>query len=316
MAYHYVVTAQKPTAVTSCITGNFTSPTDLNLLVAKVSRLEMYLVTPEGLRPMKEVGLYGRVAKMKLFRPPYEDKDLVFILTARYNAMILEWRSGANGELEVVTRAHGNVSDKIGKPSENGILAVIDPQARVIGLRLYDGLFKIIPLDKDSTELKAASLRLEELNVYDVEFLHGCSNPTIILIHQDLNGRHIKTHEISLRDKEFMKIPWKQDNVETEASILIPVPSPLGGAIVIGQESIVYHDGQSYVAVAPPQIKLTPINCYCRVDTRGLRYLLGDIAGRLFMLLLELQDKPDGTQAVKDLKVELLGEALVIHVHK
>ncbi|CAG4984132.1 unnamed protein product [Colias eurytheme] len=308
MAYHYVVTAQKPTAVTACITGNFTSPTDLNLLVAKVSRLEMYLVTPEGLHPMKEVGLYGRVAKMKLFRPPYENKDLVFILTARYNAMILEWRTGPNGDLEVVTRAHGNVADRIGKPSENGILAVIDPQARVIGLRLYDGLFKIIPLDKDSTELKAASLRLEELNVYDLEFLHGCANPTLILIHQDLNGRHIKTHEINLRDKEFMKIPWKQDNVETEASILIPVPSPLGGAIVIGQESIVYHDGQSYVAVAPPQIKMTPINCYCRVDTRGLRYLLGDIAGRLFMLLLELYERVDDTHAVKDLKVELLGE--------
>ncbi|XP_059050799.1 DNA damage-binding protein 1-like [Achroia grisella] len=308
MAYHYVVTAQKPTAVTACVTGNFTSPTDLNLLVAKVSRLEMYLVTPEGLRPMKEIGLYGRVAKMKLFRPPYEDKDLVFILTARYNAMILEWRTSSSGELEVVTRAHGNVADRIGKPSENGILVVIDPQARVIGLRLYDGLFKIIPLDKDSTELKAFTLRLEELNVYDIEFLHGCSNPTLILIHQDLNGRHIKTHEIGLRDKQFTKPLWRQDNVETEASILIPVPSPLGGAIVIGQESIVYHDGQSYVAVAPPQIKLTPINCYCRVDTRGLRYLLGDIAGRLFMLLLELQEKIDGVQAVKDLKVELLGE--------
>lgn len=34
--------------------------------------------------------------------------------------------------------------------------------------------------------------RLDELNVYDVEFLHGCANPTLILIHQDLNGRHIK----------------------------------------------------------------------------------------------------------------------------
>ncbi|CAG9789143.1 unnamed protein product [Diatraea saccharalis] len=308
MAYHYVVTAQKPTAVTACVTGNFTSPTDLNLLVAKVTRLEMYLVTPEGLRPLKEVGLYGRVAKMKMFRPPDENKDLVFILTARYNAMILEWKTGPNGQLEVITRAHGDVSSRVGKPSENGMLAVIDPQARVIGLRLYDGLFKIIPLDKDSTELKAASLRLEELNVYDVEFMHGCANPTLILIHQDLNGRHIKTHEISLRDKEFCKIPWKQDNVETEASILIPVPSPLGGAIVIGQESIVYHDGQNYVAVAPPQIKLTPINCYCRVDTRGLRYLLGDIAGRLFMLLLELHEKMDGTQTVKDLKVDLLGD--------
>lgn len=51
------------------VSGNFTSPSDLNLLVAKNSRLEVYLVTPEGLRPMKEVGLYGRVAKMKLFRP-------------------------------------------------------------------------------------------------------------------------------------------------------------------------------------------------------------------------------------------------------
>lgn len=56
------------------------------------------------------------------------------------------------------------------------------------------------------------------------------------------------------------------------------------------------------------RFQLTPINCYCRVDVRGLRYLLGDIAGRLFMLLLELAHKPDGSQAVKDLKVELLGQ--------
>lgn len=98
--------------------------------------------------------------------------------------------------------------------------------------------------------------RMEEVTVQDVEFLYGCTNPTLILIHQDINGRHIKTHEINLRDKEFMKIAWKQDNVETEATMLISVPSPLGGAIVIGQESIVYHNGSSYVAVAPSIIKV------------------------------------------------------------
>lgn len=49
--------------------GNFTSATDLNLIVAKNSRLEIYLVTPEGLRPIKEVGIYGKIAVMKLFRP-------------------------------------------------------------------------------------------------------------------------------------------------------------------------------------------------------------------------------------------------------
>lgn len=60
--------------------------------------------------------------------------------------------------------------------------------------------------------------------------------------------------------------------------------------------------------------QLTPINCYCRVDEKGMRYLLGDIAGRLFMLLLELQEKMDGTQSVKDLKVELLGKKHIVDV--
>lgn len=149
---------------------------------------------------------------------------------------------------------------------------------------------------------------MEEVYVHDVEFLYGCTNPTLIIIHQDLNGRHIKTREISLRDKEFIKIAWKQDNVETEATMLIPVPLPLGGAIVIGQESIVYHDGSSYVAVAPPIIKQSTINCYARVDTKGFRYLLGNMTGNLFMLFLETEGNSKGNLCVKDLKVELLGE--------
>lgn len=51
------------------LTGNFTSPSDLNLILAKNTRIEIHLVTPEGLRPLKEIGLYGKVAVMKFFRP-------------------------------------------------------------------------------------------------------------------------------------------------------------------------------------------------------------------------------------------------------
>lgn len=307
MTHHYIVTAQKATAVTACVTGNFTRAKDLNLIVAKNSRLEIYVVTPEGLRPVKEVGIYGKIAVMKLFRPADETKDLLFILTHRYDAMILECKK-THDDIKIVTKAHGNVADRVGKPAETGILAVIDPKARVIGLRMYEGLFKIIPLDKDTNELRATSLRMEEVYVHDVEFLYGCANPTLIIIHQDLNGRHIKTREISLREKEFIKIAWKQDNVETEATMLIPVPLPLGGAIVIGQESIVYHDGSSYVAVAPPIIKQSTINCYARVDTKGFRYLLGNMTGHLFMLFLETEENSKGVLCVKDLKVEMLGE--------
>lgn len=76
--------------------------------------------------------------------------------------MILQCH-GDGENFDIVTKAHGNVADRIGKVSENGIIAIVDPLARVIGLRLYDGLFKIIPLDKETNELKACSIRLDIL---------------------------------------------------------------------------------------------------------------------------------------------------------
>ncbi|XP_029984247.1 DNA damage-binding protein 1 [Sphaeramia orbicularis] len=310
MSYNYVVTAQKPTAVNACITGHFTSAEDLNLLIAKNTRLEIYVVTAEGLRPVKEVGMYGKIAVMELFRPKGESKDLLFILTSKYNACILEYKQ--NGEsIDIITRAHGNVQDRIGRPSETGIIGIVDPECRMIGLRLYDGLFKVIPLDRDNRELKAFNIRLEELQVIDVHFLYSCQAPTVCFIYQDPQGRHVKTYEVSLREKEFNKGPWKQENVEAEASMVIPVPEPFGGAIIIGQESITYHNGDKYLAIAPPTIKQSTIVCHNRVDPNGSRYLLGDMEGRLFMLLLEKEELMDGTVALKDLHVELLGETSI-----
>nr|XP_029494598.1 DNA damage-binding protein 1-like isoform X1 [Oncorhynchus nerka] len=291
-------------------TGHFTSAEDLNLLIAKNTRLEIYVVTAEGLRPVKEVGMYGKIAVMELFRPKGESKDLLFILTAKYNACILEYKQ--NGEsIDIITRAHGNVQDRIGRPSETGIIGIVDPECRMIGLRLYDGLFKVIPLDRENRELKAFNIRLEELQVIDVHFLYGCQAPTVCFIYQDPQGRHVKTYEVSLREKEFNKGPWKQENVEAEASMVIPVPEPFGGAIIIGQESITYHNGDKYLAIAPPTIKQSTIVCHNRVDPNGSRYLLGDMEGRLFMLLLEKEELMDGAVVLKDLRVELLGETSI-----
>ena len=50
------------------------------------------------------------------------------------------------------------------------------------------------------------------------------------------------------------------------------------------------------------------------MDANGSRYLLGDMNGRLFMLLLEKEERMDGSATIKDLKVELLGE--VCHKRK
>lgn len=247
---------------------------------------------------------------MKLFRPPGEPKDLLFILTQRHNAMILQCqRDGEN--IEIITRAHGDLSDEISRESETGSLVLIDPHYKLIGLRLYDGLFKIIPLDKENKELKAFIIRMEELKIYDMQFLHGCPLPTIAFIQSDANSRNVKTYEVSLKEKELFKGPWKQDNVESEASILIAVPEPFCGVVIIGQESITYHNGEKFIAIAPPMIRHSTITCYTKVDTNGSRYLLGDLAGRLFLLLLEREERTDNRITVKDLKLEYLGEITI-----
>lgn len=149
---------------------------------------------------------------------------------------------------------------------------------------------------------------MKEIFVQDAAFLYDYQNPTLVVIHQDINGRHIKTHEISLRGREFAREFWKQNNIEAKAKMIIAVPSPLKGTIVIGQESIVYYDGKSSVAVAPPIIKRSSINCYTRLDSRGFRYLLGSKSGNLFVLFLESEKNAKGELIVKDLKVRLLGE--------
>ena len=106
-------------------------------------------------------------------------------------------------------------------------------------------------------------------------------------------------------------MPWKQDNVEREASMLIPVPEPVGGCVIVGAESIVYHNGSYYQAIAPPKMQNSTIVSHCKIDSDGSRFLLGDMAGHLYMLLLIKEDKPDGGAVIKDLKLELLGETTI-----
>lgn len=101
--------------------------------------------------------------------------------------------------------------------------------------------------------------------------------------------------------------PWKQDNVENEATMIVAVPEPVGGCIVIGQESITYHRNETqYLAVAPPIIRQGTLVTYGKIDKDGRRYLLGDLSGRLYMLLLDVDDRMDGHSSVRDLKVRCL----------
>ena len=84
MSSKYVVTAYKPTSVTNVLTGNFTGPTDLNLIESKGNNLVVTLVTPEGLKPLVDVNINGRITIMQLFRSKVRNIFLANTFVASY----------------------------------------------------------------------------------------------------------------------------------------------------------------------------------------------------------------------------------------
>jgi len=111
--YNYVVTAHKPSNVNLSCTGNFTSASDNNLIVSKCNRLVIYLLTPEGLQPVLDTTIYGRIATMEMFRTVGAEKDYLCITTERWKFCVLEYDS-ASGEL--ITKAMGDVQVDIPHP--------------------------------------------------------------------------------------------------------------------------------------------------------------------------------------------------------
>uniref|UniRef100_A0A061SBD9 DNA damage-binding protein 1 n=1 Tax=Tetraselmis sp. GSL018 TaxID=582737 RepID=A0A061SBD9_9CHLO len=279
---------------TAC--GSFTSANDVNLIIAKYTRIEIHTLTEDGLQGVLDVPIYGRISAMQLLRPKGEAKDLLFLLTERYKFCMLGY-SEETGEL--VTRAHGDMRGLTGRPTDTGHIGIVDPECRVIGLYLYDGLFKVIPVDGSSLR-EAYDIRLEELDVIDLQFLHGCALPTLAVLFRDPKKQvHLKTYEI--KDKDFSSGPWSQPHILSDAHMIIPVPEKLGGVIVICEKNIIYTCGD-IVRIA--QVKPLLIRAYGRIDEDGRRYLLSDFTGMLYLLLV----RHDGFH-VLDLVVEPVGKA-------
>jgi DNA damage-binding protein 1 len=140
MSYSYVVNSQKPTAVHHAVVCSFTSPLDTNLIIAKGNHLEIQTLKEDGLAPVLDVALFGRITALDFYRPANSTQDVIFILTEKKNFSVIGYDT-INKKL--ITRAIGNVKDRVGRDIETGQRGFIDPDHRMIAMLLYDGLLKV-----------------------------------------------------------------------------------------------------------------------------------------------------------------------------
>lgn len=300
--------------------GNFLGGPEANLLVGKVTYIDVYSITKEGLVSVVELPIYGawstnarlayafkfltiltgRLLVMKLFRMPNEDQDFLLVLTEKQKMFVIRWNPAIE-QCETVT--NGEVLDHLGQGDASRI-GIVDPLARCIGFHHLQHVFKVVPADSKG-DCRAFNVRLHHDNIIDIAFLHGYPKPTIAMLYKESDTAHIVTFEINVAEEDFSEYRWKISSLDATAEKLVPIPKPLGGLLVIGCHSISYmtENGASINQPMDP----TVIKAVGLIDADGSRLLLGDHKGQLLLLRLVLENG----NTVKQLALQPLGEVSV-----
>ena len=100
-----------------------------------------------------------------------------------------------------------------------------------------------------------------------------------MLFQDNKDARHVKTYEVALKDKDFVEGPWSQNNLDNGAGLLIPIPAPLGGVIIIGEETIVYCNANATFKAIPIKQVISSLHLF--IFLFGANFILVGITSTL-----------------------------------
>ncbi|SPQ98347.1 DNA damage-binding protein 1 [Plasmodiophora brassicae] len=287
--YQYVVTALAPTAVTHAAVCDFTG--ERNLVLGRCTRFQVYALTKSSLRLEADLPVFGRLAVLRPYRPRRSDRDWVVIVTERLQFAVIAYDEATR---QIVTKASGSCADKIGRLTDNGLHAEVDPTCRVLAMHAYDGLLKVVPLSEGGTRFGTAfNMRLDELQLVAMCFLHvDPKDPiTLLVLFEDTrHARHLRSYTVDLEMRDLKRSTWDFP-VQATASKIEALPLPRGGALIFSDTSITCHiDGKRSYSTTTSGAAVKAVG---RIDEDGSRYLVGDCDGRLFVLSIDTEGTID-----------------------
>ncbi|KAB1208163.1 Cleavage and polyadenylation specificity factor subunit 1 [Morella rubra] len=212
-----------------------------------------------------------------------------------------------------------------------GPLVKVDPQGRCGGVLVYDLQMIILKAAQDGSGLVgdddafgsggAVSARIESsyiINLRDLDlkhvkdfiFVHGYIEPVMVILHEQeltwagrVSWKHhtcmISARSINTTMKQHPLI-WSAVNLPHDAYKLLAVPSPIGGVLVIGANSIHYHSQSSscvlalnnYAVPVDGSQEMQRSSFSVELDAANATWLLSDVAllstktGELLLLTL------------------------------
>lgn len=253
---------------------------------------------------------------LQKLRPALSNTDHLFVGTDRFMYFTLAW----NPEKKQVRteKTFESVADNAARESQTGERCHVDPTGRFMTLEVYEGIITVIPLvqrgKKRKQEPDIAHLgepqacRLPEMFVRSSAFLRPRSpddKAKLALLYEDTHA----TVKLRIREPKFEG----GDSVELEdgesytgdleagASHLIPIEAPTHGLIIVGETSIGYYDDETGEIERQPLEEATIFVAWAQIDAQ--RFVLADDYGRLYLFMLELDEK----NKVRSWKLDVIG---------
>jgi DNA damage-binding protein 1 len=305
-----IISAFDGSGVADSLICQFTSPSVHNLILNKVTHLEVYNFSGEGESPIlqERIPINGKISLFQSLRAGTSDTDLLLLTTEKYDFCILKYNSLSNNtkkqpQTSITTVASGNLNKICGKQNDLGQMGGIDQSHRAFIMHFLQGIIKIIPIAKAASNndilfKESFDVRIQELNIISLSILHD--KPLLFgIIWQDVHRRrHFKTYQVNLAKECVEDANCSFVECDVTAKLLLAVPKPLGGALIIGEHSILYKSSNSSV-IFPFQATFCFQAATLIPSSAGLRWLLGDSEGKLFLLCLVLDFKKEQVVALE-----------------
>ena len=209
---------------------------------------------------------------------------------------------------------------KVGRPSEQSPLALIDPTGSWFGLHQYDGLFQMLSVDPMTGALDKTlyDCKFDQLQVIQLTFLHKCSKPTLLVLSSETTAgqdrRVLKSYTYEAKEREMKPAPQAINFDPCDPGAAHIIPTVYGGAILISEETISYFPGGGK---SPFHLKVAPWHVTAWAAIEANRFLVGCIDGSLHVLLLDVDGSGSASSSSLtgkvNIQVEYLGTTSIAH---
>jgi DNA damage-binding protein 1 len=256
-------------------------------------------------------------------KPSTSPTEHLFVGTDRYMYFTLSW--DVETKQLRTEKSYMDLADNTAREVQTEQRCLVDPAEEFLTLEVYEGIITTLPLVKRGKKKEVlesgvlgepVSARIPEFIVRDSAFLPRPTGrnekPKHALLYEDYEGKV----RLRIRELAYQAAGGGEASIEFEddsqrfpslsmdlgATILIPVQGAPYGMLILAETQISYFNEENFTIITRPLEEATAFKTWERIDNQ--RYVLSDIYGKLYllMLMLDFEDK------VQEWKLDVLGE--------